>query len=365
MRGLKRLVKIETIKNNLLIKFENKMHMLSTSYIDGITESDKVVISQVNENIKINDFKLFRENVISSLGLSNEVPVMATSVNIKNYKIKEREMGGVLITASFEIPNCIYQENLFNAEKGTINIIAWLNHELTFSGLLDLFRTVTESKCLSASDLLIRCKSRSSGTSSDGITVAAKISKNGYMWSGLSTKHGNYISRLIHETLISFEENKEKDELLKRSLGLDINGLVEEAIKLYQLAPVPGKDINNIRILIKHQINNFLNDPNVWSFIIAAREIDLRGESNTFPFLAKEEYEKDTKRIIADEALASSLSIYLSGFKGLTATYWVDSSKDRLNLSISRLPMFEDDIASALIGSALSKIYDYLFGGNQ
>ncbi len=355
------MVNIKIIDNNLILEFDREMDIMTTVHINAITKSKFIVINQVEKDFKTKDVEEFKKRALKSIGLNENTPVFLTAVDVKNYKTKENEFGGVLITAGFEIPNCIYQKELFNGIcGGTINIISWVNLKLTPNGLLDLFRTVTETKCLASSDLLLRCESRASGTSSDGIGVAAEISNDGFMFSGLATYHGNAIARLIYETLISFDN---KQSLLKRSLGMSLEELVEQAMIVYNNAPVPNVDEKTVYNMIYNELDNELKDPNVWSYIIAARELDLRGVSDTFPYLNKEEFEKDSKRIIADEAIASSLSIYLSGFKGLTSTYWVDTIKDKENLKFSHLPMFEDDIVSALIGSTLSKIYDKLLGG--
>ncbi|AFZ70842.1 hypothetical protein Calag_1120 [Caldisphaera lagunensis DSM 15908] len=354
------MVNIKIIDNNLILEFDKEMNILTTVHINAITKSKHILINHVEKDFKTNDIEGFKKEVLKKLGLSLNTPVFLTAVDIKNYKIKENEFGGALITAGFEVPNCIYQKDLFNGMcGGTINIISWVNIKLTLNGLLDLFRTITETKCLASSDLLLRCESRASGTSSDGIGVAAEISNDGFMFSGLATYHGNAIAKLIYETLVSFNNEQ---TLLKRSLGISLEELVEQAMIIYKKAPVPNVDEKTVYNMIYSELNNELKDPNVWSYIIAARELDLRGVSNTFPYLNKEEFERDSKRIIADEALASSLSIYLSGFKGLTSTYWVDTIKDKENLKFSHLPMFEDDIVSALIGSTLSRIYDKLLG---
>ncbi len=367
MRGLKALAMVELIGNSLIVKFERKMTMLSTAHIDGVTKSDKVIISRVIDDKEMKDVESFKEKVLKGLGYTNDVPVMITSVDLSTYKLSENSYGGVLVTAGFSVPNCIYQEELYEAERksNTINIISWINKSLTMGGLLDLFRVVSETKCLFCSDVLLRCKSRSSGTSSDGITVAANVSKTGYMWSGLATLHGNNISRLIYETLKSLVNDESKDTWLKRMLGMDTKEIVKETLKFYEKAPVPHLSKKRIRMLLMKEIDRILSDPNVWSFIIAARELDIRGQSGTFPLLNREEFDLDTKRIIADELLASALSLYISGFKGLTATYWVDSTKEKISTNLSKLPMFEDDIASALIGSSLSRVYDRLLSGKD
>jgi alpha-ribazole phosphatase CobZ len=356
------LVKVIIENNNLILEFDELMDIMTTAHKNAIIKSKTIVINQVEKNFKVRNVEKYKNDILIKLNQDSNVPVFLTAADITKYKTKENEYGGALITAGFEIPNCIYQEETFDVDCiGTINIISWLNIKLTLSGLLDFFRTVTEAKCISSSDLLLRCKSRSSGTSSDAIGVAAKISNNGIMYSGMATKHGNSIARIIHELLISFD--KDTNTMLKRSLGLSLSEIVDEAMFIYNKAPVPNIDGKQVYNMIYKELENELKDPNVWSYIIAARELDLRGESNTFPFLSKEEYERDSKMIISDEALASSLSIYLSGFKGLTSTYWVDTIKDKENLKFSKLPMFEDDIVSALIGSTLSRIYDHLLRG--
>ena len=90
---------------------------------------------------------------------------------------------------------------------------------------------------------------------------------------------------------------------------------------------------------------------------IAFRELECKGSIGAIPYLIKSEYMNDSPKIIADELLGMTLSIYINGWKGLFCYYWVERLKSKIK-EIKSLPMFTDDLICSLIGAILSRVYD-------
>ena len=152
--------------------------------------------------------------------------------------------------------------------------------------------------------------------------------------------------------------------LARNALGYTINELVDLALEAYRRAPIPGVKEEVVREVIRELLGRALRDPNVAALIIAARDLDLRGAAGILPGIRSEEFSKDPRGIVADELLATALSLYLAGFKGLLATYWVERLKESGRIPV-KAPVFEDDVISALLGSVLSLVYDRLAVGGR
>ena len=357
------MIRDEQVNGSLVISLGDTLRIASSMH--GLIDADNVVFHYVDKGFSVDNVDDYSAKVAKSLGLDPEKTIVFfTAVERGRYiKIADEE-AIVYATVGLHPPACIEQDKLYEAPRpGTINILVVVNREVTEPALLDLYRIVTEAKCVASGMLGLRCKSRSTGTVTDAIAVAARISRSGPRWAGMATRLGNTIARMVYSAVIKGDD-RDLDKRLRDFLGLGINELIEEALRVYRAAPVPGVTEQLVRDKLRSMLEKVLKDPNVWSFILAARELDLYGISGLIPGVSREEFLGDTKKIVADEALEVALATYIAGFRALLASYWVDREKSRLGLRIAALPVFEDDIAAALIGSLLSRLYDELLGTN-
>ena len=358
------MVRLEIRGRALLVEFGSPRRVATTAHVKGLVNSSRVVIYQVSEEDDLSRPEDFKGRLRSELGLDPNDPIMLTAADIRRYIMEQEGEYGVLVTVGLSDVSCPGMKSLYEPLRpSTINVVAWVPDPLTDQGLLDLLRTVAEAKAAAAADLMLRCEGRAIGTVSDAITVASNTGEDGYLWAGPATSVGGRIARLTYRAVTSIK--REVNEIVSHVLGLSIDQLASDAVKLYRSSPVPGVPESRVEDLVKSELSELLSDPNVWAFLIAARELDIVGSSGLIPGLSREEFEADSKKVIADELIATALSIYINGFKALTATYWADSLKDRLGMLLSRLPMFEDDVAAALVASALSRVYDRLLRGGQ
>ncbi|WP_117353991.1 adenosylcobinamide amidohydrolase [Acidilobus sp. 7A] len=356
------MVRLKLESGYLVVDLGSPRLIATTAHPKGLVTASKVAIVHVDKDADLSRPDDFKASVRGKLDLSEDDPVMLTAVDVNRYREAVEGDYGVLATVGLANAACHGMEATYRPlTASTINIVAWVPDRLTVSAILDLFRVVAETKAAAVADLMLRCDGgRATGTVSDAIAVAAVPSNNGYLWAGQATTVGSKVAALTYRALTA--ESPSVDDELRWGLGVSLEELLDDAIKLYQAAPVPGLNSLEAREIIRRELEKILRDPNVWPFIIAARESDLRGQSGLIPGLSRDEFEADSKRIIADELLATALSVYINGFRALTATYWADTLKGRLGLKLSALPMFEDDIAAALVASALSRVYDRLLG---
>lgn len=268
----------------------------------------------------------------------------------------------IVMSASFDNPACIDMENGYRPlGASTINILVLVDEGLSPSGLLDMFKLVAEVKSIAVSSLLLRCKSNPLGTTTDVIAVGARRGRAQCV--GLLTDVGNALAKTLRGVIVdAYKRMRNISTALRDAIGLSLDQIVELAVKVYREAPLPNVPEDEARRELMEILKELLSDPNVWSFIIASRELDNHGYMGTLWRLTREEFLADSARIVADEILGMALSSYAHGSRAIFAMFWVESLKKRgLIREVSELPMFEDDIASALIASALSIMYSRYF----
>lgn len=348
--------------NALIVELSGYYDFMSTLPFQP-AKANAIVFKRVPEDFNCVDLRGFYDSVRGEVGFRDSI-VFLTSAPVDDYILEYNGDQGILLvsTAGFKPPVCpgVYG---FKPMVGTINIAVVVDRELSPNAIVDLLRVIAEAKSLACVELLLRCDLRSPGTVTDAIAVGARISPKGAYFAGMATGVGGWVSEVTYRRLVELGLKRlGVNGIIYNALGVTIGDLVELAVKAYLEAPVPGVDVEHVRGRVKAILEGILRDPNVLSLIIASRELDLHAVSGSIPGLSVEDHVADSKLIVADELLAFTLSIYIAGFKGLLATYWVERLKERGLLKVSS-PQFEDDIVSTLIASSLTLLYNELLGG--
>ncbi len=374
------LLRLEMLgRDVVLIRYaDGRARAVSTVFTGpGIGECLGVVVKRVEKNFRTppSGLKGLAARVVGEAGLDpGKAVVVFTAASLENIvtaeKVYEGGEAAVAVIAGFDPPACIEQGKLHSVSEvpsvGTVSVVAATSRRLSVPAALDMLRVVAEAKAAACSELLLRCGSRSLGTVTDNITILYPAKGGPALpWAGLATLDGNAVASLTYSALLKVgNQTLSTNERLKGALGLGIEELVDAAVNAYRNAPVPGLSEGVVRSRVLKHIRAFLKDPNTWAFIIAARELDLHGRAGTIPGLSRGEFEADTVKMVSDELLSLALATYLAGAKALFTTYWVERIKKGGGLpEVNLLPMFEDDIASALIASALTRLYDEVLGG--
>ncbi|MEN2999498.1 MAG: bifunctional adenosylcobinamide hydrolase/alpha-ribazole phosphatase CbiS [Acidilobaceae archaeon] len=312
-----------------------------------------LVFKRVGKDFDCPELPSFYERAREEAGRRGAL-VFLTAADVRSYLRLSAKDFEVLATIGLSPPVC---PGYRGRGVGTVNLAVLTRAPLSESGLVDLLRTVAEAKSMAMAELLLRCPSRSPGTVSDAIAVGRPASLEGEEhFAGMGTPLGSAVSEAIYMGLVREGMRRLGAEgVVANALGLRLEEMVDEAFKLYSLAPIPGAREEEVRRELRETLRKHLSDPNVAALLVAARELDLHALAGSLPGLSREEAEGDSVKVVADELLAFALSLYLAGFKGLLATYWVERLKKE---KMKELPLFEDDVLSALLASALSQLYE-------
>ncbi len=327
-------------------------------------EASLIVFRRVDEDFNPPSLEGFYDKVRSEVGRPDSV-VLLTSVDLEDRLAVEETKdppGVVAVSVGLTPPTCPGSGGYEPLKASTINVAVAVDAELDASGLLDLFRVVVEAKTLAAVELLLRCKTRSPGTATDAVALVARPerSRGRILTAGMATRLGGSIAEVVYRLIVGLGSSiLGPYGLARNALGYTIDDLVDIAVEAYRQAPVPGVPEDAVKGALRDVLEAALRDPNVAALVIAARDLDLRGAAGVLPGIPAEEFSRDPRGIVADELLATALSLYLAGFKGLLATYWVERLKETGRIPVEA-PVFEDDVVSALVGSALSLVYDRL-----
>jgi len=326
--------------------------------------ANSILFKRVPESFNCTDLRSFYDAVRGMLGYESSIVFLtAAPVDDYLYKVDGEGRTAIIATVGLEPPVCYEHQDPGGRLVGTINVAVVTDYRLSSNAFADLLRVTVEAKSAALSELLLRCSSRSPGTVTDAVAIGGRLAESGgLIFAGVATRVGGWVFNNLYGGLVELGLRRLGSEgLLRNVVGLSLDDLVELAVKLYERAPVPGVDLGYVRVKIRGILQSTLRDPNVWSMLVAARELDLHATSGSIPGLSPEDHLRDSKAIVADELLAFALSMYINGFKGLLATYWVERLKEGGSLDL-RLPQFEDDVVSALLGSTLSILYDKLLG---
>jgi len=361
------VVRVERVnKDVILVSFSRPMKIISTvPVISGNGYVENLIFKFVPKDFHVKDIINYYKSLIRDLGIENAV-IFVTATSIEDFNhIRLSDVGtDVFMTVGLDPAVCIETETFKPMTVSTINIAVVTQQPLTDNAMADLLRTVVEAKCLASSDVMLRCKTRSSGTVSDAVAILKPLDVGEeVLFAGMATTVGNTVARAVHKAIVS-KALSDRGALFSYLIGLDEDEFLQSFKELYKLMPIPniseGRAVDTVKALLR----KILNDPNVWSFIIAARELELHGLIGAIPGISSEEFVKDAPKIVADEVMGIALATYIAGVKGLFSMYWVERLKERGVLKHGALGVFRDDIVSALLGSLYTLLYEHVQGSD-
>ncbi|MCS7112149.1 MAG: bifunctional adenosylcobinamide hydrolase/alpha-ribazole phosphatase CbiS [Ignisphaera sp.] len=357
-------------RDTIVIDFPKPVEIISTLKIASMHNSTSksvkhAVFKHVESSFNRNDILEYYKEILSALNIDSAV-VFLTAVSMDELLHLEGHLSEIVMTIGLEPPICINHSALYEPLKvGTINILVYVDAPLSKEAMIDLLKTVVEAKTAASCDLLLRCRSRAVGTVTDAIAVSRPLNSDGeILFSGMITPIGNSVARMIYSTIVSAGIRNGIEWLLRNCTGYSIDDLLTLFKNIYALAPVPGVPLEKAVEKARRILYKILEDPNVWSFIIAARELDIHGSSGTIPSLTTTEYNNDTVRVLADELIGISLALYVGGAKAMFSMYWIESLKKLGRLKYDDAGLYTDDVLSALLGSLYTLLFNKINEGD-
>lgn len=358
MKGLPTLLeRINFLDSNtILIEFEQPMEVVSTLPVitpNGCVKGAvKAVVLKRVDNSELDNPIEYYKRIVKELNLDKALIVTTSAPLDQKFKyLSVREVStNLYMTISLKPPTCLESNTYPPVLIGTINIIAITYLPLSYNALVDLLKTITEAKTLASADSLLYCRSRSPGTVSDSVSVLRPLNvREEILFTGMSTNIGNVLARTIYNEILREALNKDVNELLKDMTGIDVDLLLRLLSEIYSQYPIQGLNASDALSYALVSLRKALKDPNVWSLIIAARELDIHGLAGTIPGVTKDEFVSDSKKIVADEVIGMSIATYLAGTNGLFTMYWIERLKEVGVLKHGGFGVFLDDVVSALL----------------
>ncbi|MGC8753347.1 MAG: adenosylcobinamide amidohydrolase [Fervidicoccaceae archaeon] len=347
----------------LLIDLEGELMSLSTSGCPKVYERARyLAFKRVPKDFEHVDLDEYCREVSRSLGVDiEETALFFTAVDLRKYSKGSYSHRGVkaeaFVTYGVDSPSCFEERR---REIGTINVAVIVEKPMSRVGLLDLFRTVSEIKGMSISLGGPMCPSHSSvGTASDATMVASPQGDESF--GGIATDVGISASLALLEAISQQIASMPLKEYMAKTLGFgEFDELTEMAMRAYRKAPLPSISDEQAKREIAEEMISLVKDPNLRIIVRSARLAESFLSLKLFPGREIEEYMGDSPGIIADEVIGKAIAEYINGFRGLLAYSWIDRMKDEDDEleKIGELPPMTDDVVGALIGGALSRIYD-------
>ncbi len=358
------LLKKGITEDTLIIEFLKPVKSLSSTVLgSGFRRLTHVMFHKVNKDFNEEDPEIYARDIASRYKLPTDTTaVFLTAADVtKEYIDREIESPiktRFIATIGFSPLACVGKK--LRNEASTINMLLVVDKNLSYRALAELTGLVSSLKTLALVDLGFSCNNygRAYATVTDAFIVASEETGVEERYCGPATVIGNTVSNLVYTAIVEYGLNKmDLNVKFKNIFGVDVDWLIDTAVKLYMNAPIPNISIEDVRKEIAFELSKVLKDPNIWALGLAARSLDHHGLAGAIPYLEKNEYTGDSTKIISDEILGIAFSIYVNGWKGMFSYYWIDRIKEELKEFKSK-PMFIDDILASFIGSILSKVYD-------
>lgn len=350
-------------RDTLIIDLGSDHLVLSTAGCPQVYSTTRyVVFKRVPGDFNVIDVDRYCRELANSIGVDRKLSTLfLTAADVSAYThatfTHDGVRANVYVTFGIDEPLCL--DHVKGGTRGTINVAVIVDKPLSPVGLLDLFRLVSEVKGMVMALGGPLCTSGASvGTASDATAVAAPMGTETF--AGLGTSVGIASAVATVKALSRHLRAVSSEEYLVKSLGLNnLEELLEIAMRVYKKAEVPQINDAQAKAELRAELALAARDPNIVAFVRGLKLLEAALALGVVPLVSLEEYLSDSPGLVVDELAGKSLAEYINGFRGLLAYYWVEKLKERGEVEeIRTLPPITDDLVSALVGGALSKVYD-------
>lgn len=278
---------------------------------------------------------------------------------VLNFKSIEEPVASILFPSkTFEFENSSDEEltvlvSVENGNKLFLNILVFIDHELSPQTMVKLFKTVIEAKIAALWDLgIINHFSFDPMDTEDDESIL--IASNG------SSNESNY--KLDHDLNCKLKRsvrNTVKNALIKegfpkdvigymKDVGVEVDDLVDAGMQLI----VGVDETSELSEKLKKQIYHSLEDLNVVSFIIAGIRLEEDYEKHRVRGV---DVDDDPAYLYSDEVFGMSVANQIAGTKAIFNFKRYDEAKPGI---ISKLGPVLDDIFAGVVAGCMSKIFE-------
>jgi adenosylcobinamide hydrolase len=346
-----------------IIRFPQRMRVLSSTLRNGgFTETDTILMMQVERGYDRNDPEADMASKISLLGLEEHTVGFMTAAEIrKAIIVAEERYHGVhaiaVVTAG--VVNAVMAGELLPdsvvhklTKPGTINIVAVVDVPLECAGSANAMITITEAKSAAMFDRGIR----GTGTTSDAVAIASPVGE-GTKYAGTATDVGIAIARAVRKAT--------SGSIRKWSLvnpPMDFLSLLErKGVTMDDLwtivkdlpCPARSRDVEGVHRRFVQHLESLKDDVNVNSLVQAAVLMDDEGDRDNIRGVNAGGYHNDPEHLVVDKILGNALRGYLEGKLG---PFEHANNKMFRSGKMEQVGPFLDDILGALVAGTMSRI---------
>jgi adenosylcobinamide amidohydrolase len=208
--------------DTIVIDMGRRMRVLGTTVVGGRGSARYVVMGRVREYV--NDFESYATALSSSAGAPPGTPVFMTAADLRRSYVRSScKLDGISVEvhATFGLSGmaCIGEE-VGQVSAGTVNVLVVTSARMSWMGMLDALRSVSEVKGALSVLSGFSCRtSAAAGTVSDATLLAAPRGDTAY--SGLATPHGRAAACALRRAFAELAVRLGTGRRLALALGLE------------------------------------------------------------------------------------------------------------------------------------------------
>jgi len=367
-------VEAEIQENKLVFRSKTPLKVLSSAVLNGGScDSNCIVNFQVSEDAGSNmEDKVHKEageflkEEIEKMGFpQDKVVAIMTAAKMKNVEVVTLKFEDITLTA-FVTAGVYFaatagdeiasKQTAFPPKKwGTINIIIFIDGNLTESCMVNAVVTATEAKASALRELDVRSRFSgevATGTVTDSVVIACTNRGGTIKYAGTGTVLGELIGKSVKAALKKAIYNQEK-LVSNRSLTnrLQERGVtVEQMTTLFsQIRPILRENAEK-RKQFTEELDQVLSDQNIAALVIAGLRLDEDAKTDLIPENPANEYGRN---FVVSKILQKAVIDYISKEKMPSKQV----RPDYLSSTFSeKLGWFTRSVLSAVIYSVYSNV---------
>jgi len=367
-------VEAEIQENKLVFRSKTPLKVLSSAVLNGGSCDSKCIVnfqvpedagSDMDDQVHKEAGEFLKEEITKMGFPQDQVVAIMTAAKMKNVEVVTLKFEDITLTA-FVTAGVYFaatagdeiasKQTAFPPKKwGTINIIIFIDGNLTESCMVNAVVTATEAKASALRELDVRSRFSgevATGTVTDSVVIACTNRGGTIKYAGTGTVLGELIGKSVKAALKKAIYNQEK-LVSNRSLTnrLQERGVtVEQMTTLFsQIRPILRENAEK-RKQFTEELDQVLSDQNIAALVIAGLRLDEDAKTDLIPENPANEYGRN---FVLSKILQKAVIDYMS--KEKTASKQV--RPDYLSSTFSdKMGWFTRSVLSAVMYSVYSNV---------